>query len=128
MASVFISHRGDDTAPALRLAKELRLAGHAVWIDEWTINVGDSIVAKINEGLTGATYVVLCYSSSGVSTPWITREWMSTLARQLSGIDVKILPVMIGGGEAPAILADIKYADLTRDWSDGVAALKAAIR
>ena len=32
------------------------------------------------------------------------------------------------GGEPPAMLADLKYADLVRDWSAGVAELLRAIR
>ena len=102
---------------------------HQVWFDEWNIGLGDSIVQKMNEGLTGATYVVLCYSGEGVDAPWIGREWMSALARQLEGRGVKILPVLlIGGGEPPAILYDLKYADLVRDWNSGVAELLRAVR
>ena len=52
---------------------------------------------------------------------------MSTLARQLSGCSVKILPVLLSGGAAPAILADIQYADLVTDWDRGVGALLRAI-
>jgi hypothetical protein len=56
------------------------------------------------------------------------REWMSALARQLNGRGVKVLPVRLTGGESPAILEDIKHADLVADWSSGVAELLAAIR
>ena len=82
----------------------------------------------MNEGLEGAAYLVLCYSSDGVMAPWISREWMSALARQLDGCHVKILPVLLTGGSPPAILADIKYADLVRDWDRGVKQLLRAIR
>ncbi len=129
MANVFVSHRRSDTAEAERLATELRNAGHQVWFDEWNIGLGDSIVQRMNEGLTGATYVVLCYSGAGVDAPWIGREWMSALARQLEGRGVKILPVLLtGGGESPAILADLRYADLVKDWNKGVAELLRAVR
>jgi hypothetical protein len=53
---------------------------------------------------------------------------MSALARQLEGHNVRILPVRLTGGGPPAILADIKYADLVRDWDKGVAELLAATR
>jgi hypothetical protein len=58
----------------------------------------------------------------------MSREWMSALARQLGGAGVIVLPVRLTGGSPPAILADIKYADLTADWDGGVHALCAAIR
>ncbi len=128
MPNVFVSHRGGDTQEAERLADEIRNAGHQVWLDVWEIDVGDSIVERINAGLEGATYLVLCYSSSGVTSPWMSREWMSALARQLNGYGVKVLPVLLTGGEPPAILADVKYADLVADWAQGVSELLQAIR
>jgi hypothetical protein len=128
MANVFISHRGIDKAAATRLAEAIRLAQHNVWLDEWEIQIGDSIIARINDGLEGANYVVVCYSDSGVSPPWMGREWQSALARQLQGHNVKLLPVRLTGGDPPAILADVRYADMTSDWEDGLNRLLKAIR
>ncbi|MGH3931690.1 MAG: toll/interleukin-1 receptor domain-containing protein [Pseudonocardiaceae bacterium] len=65
MASVFISHRGVDQDAAERLAKELRKRGHVVWLDTWKINLGDSIIEQINDGLSASSYLVLCYSDAG---------------------------------------------------------------
>jgi len=127
MATVFVSHRKLDSAAAERLAKDLRDRGHAVWVDTWKINVGHSIVEQIDEGLSSVSYLVLCYSDAGVISPWMSREWMSALARQLDGANVRLLPVRLTGGSPPAILADIKYADLAASWSTGLDALCAAI-
>jgi hypothetical protein len=127
MANVFISHRKVNRDDAERLAQEIQSAGHQVWFDEWNIVTGDSIVARINEGLIGANYLVVCFSSAGDS-PWTEREWMPTLARQLSGHGVKVLPALLAGGASPAILADLKYADLVTTWAKGVSELLRAIR
>jgi len=127
MANCFLCHRKPDAVLVERLADELRNAGHLVWFDEWAIGVGDSIVARIDEGLTGTAYLILCYSAAGPSD-WTDREWQSSLHRQLSGQAVKVLPARISGGGPPAILADIKYADLVTDWAKGVADLLKAIR
>lgn len=128
MANVFISHRVADLAPAERLAEDIERAGHKVWLDEWIIDIGDSIVQRIDEGLSGSSYLVLCYSEAGVRSPWISREWMSALHRQLEGHDVRILPAMLTGDDAPAILADIRAADLRTDWDAGLARLLKSIR
>ena len=45
---------------------------------------------------------------------------MSTLARQLRGENVKLLPVWLSGGTIPSILADRKFADLVSDWDNGI--------
>ena len=129
MAHIFISHRRADAIQAERLAKDVAKAGHRVWLDDWDINIGDSIVGRMQEGLESSAYLVLCYSSAGVMAPWISREWMSALARQMNGCNVRVLPVILTtGGSPPAILSDIQYADLTADWHVGLEALLKGIR
>ncbi|MGV9248223.1 toll/interleukin-1 receptor domain-containing protein [Streptomyces sp. NPDC003710] len=128
MAEVFISHRGADKVVATKLADELRDRGHTVWLDVWKINVGDSIVGKIDEGLSTASHLVMCYSEDTSTAPWMDREWMSYLAQQLNGASVRLLPARLTGGKPPAILADIQYADLVKDWQSGIDALDRALR
>jgi hypothetical protein len=128
MANVFISHRIADSQHAEQLSLEIKSAGHRVWLDTWEINLGDSIIEKMNEGLAGATYVVLCCSSSGATSPWMGREWMSALARQLGGEEVRVIPVVLTGGDTPVLLRDIRHANLVKDWSVGVAELLRAIK
>jgi hypothetical protein len=123
MANVFLSHRDSDTGIAGRLATEIQAAGHKVWFDAWDIALGDSIVERINEGLEGANYLVICYSAAGIASPWISREWMSALANQLNGVKIKLLPVVLTGGVPPFILSDVAYADLSKDWAGGVSRL-----
>ncbi len=127
MADVFIAHKGSDAKSSETLAKAIRDAGYEVWLDTWEIALGDSIVGKMNEGLTKLKFLILCFSSDGVEAPWISREWMSTLARQLDGHSVKILPVRLSGGNPPAILADLRYADLVADWDKGLGEILSAL-
>ncbi len=113
---------------ATRLAEDLKDLGvHQIWLDEWEINLGDSIIYRINQGLSGASYLVMCLSDSGIDSPWMSREWMSSLAVQLSSSKIKILPAKINGGSLPFIMADIKFADLTIDWNLGVRQIFKAI-
>jgi hypothetical protein len=128
MSNVFISHRRADAQAAEKLAHEIKKAGHHVWLDDWEINVGDSILGRMQEGLQAACYLVLCYSDQGVTAPWISREWMSALATQMNTASVKVLPVVLTGGGPPAILSDIKYANLTANWQAGVEEILRAIR
>jgi hypothetical protein len=127
MPNVFISHRSADLDLAKKLAAELALCGNDVWLDDEQILPGDSIVGKVQAGLIKPGYFILCLSEHGPSY-WTDREWMSALARQLSGADVTLMPVFLTGGKIPGILADIKTVDLTKDWDDGVALLCRAIR
>jgi hypothetical protein len=126
-ATVFISHRDKDSDLAERLAAQLKQAGFEVWLDKWDIRVGDSIIRKINDGLENARYLILCYSEAGVLSPWMSREWMSALAQQLEGYGLRLLPIRLSGGKPPAIIADIKYADLVKDWDRGMEELLMAM-
>jgi TIR domain len=123
MATVFISHRGADQVVAQRLAAAVRDRGHQVWLDAWEIQVGDSIIGQINAGLHNSEFLLLCCSDVPSASPWMNREWMSALARQLDGANVQILPVRLTGGTPPTILTDLKFADLVADWQLGVDAI-----
>ena len=127
VANIFISHRSDDAVQAEKLGDSLRSAGHDVILDTWGLQIGDSILEWMDKHLETSRYVVVCYSSTGRGA-WMDREWMSSLARQLSGEKVKLLPVLLTGGTPPAILADIKYANLVKDWDSGVTELLKAIK
>ena len=51
---VFLSHSAKDKAVVRPLAERLRKDGLKVWFDEWVLKPGDSIPAKVEEGLEGS--------------------------------------------------------------------------
>ena len=55
---------------AVRLKKD----GVKVWLDEWEINPGDSIPAKIEEGLERSRVLVLCMSANAFGSDWAQLE------------------------------------------------------
>ena len=60
---VFLSHSSKDKDIVRPLAERLRADGLRVWFDEWILKPGDSIPAKIEEGLERSRGLVLCMSS-----------------------------------------------------------------
>lgn len=60
---VFLSRGAKDKAVARPLAERLRGEGLRVWFDEWVLRPGDSIPAKIEEGLERSCVPVLCLST-----------------------------------------------------------------
>ena len=71
---VFLSHSGKDKPVVRPLAERLRADGLKVWFDEWEIKPGDSIPAKIEEGLEHSRVLVLCMSANAFGSDWARVE------------------------------------------------------
>lgn len=56
---VFLSHNQADKSRVRQLAEHLRDAGLRVWFDEWTIQAGDIITLKVDEGLEQSRVLLL---------------------------------------------------------------------
>jgi hypothetical protein len=127
-AKLFICHASEDKPTARRLAQFLHNHGLGVWFDEMEIQVGDSIVQKVNDGLSGATHLALLLSPSSVSKPWVQREMSSALMRQLADRSIRLVPLLIASCTIPPILADLKYADCSTDEELGFRSVLQSIR
>lgn len=71
---VFLSHSAKDKGVVRVLAERLRADGLRVWLDEWAIKPGDSIPAKIEEGLENSRVLVLCMSAQAFGSEWAQLE------------------------------------------------------
>ena len=71
---VFLSHSAKDKAVVRAVAERLRKDGLRVWFDEWEIKPGDSIPAKIEEGLEHSRVLVLCMSANAFGSDWAQLE------------------------------------------------------
>ncbi|MDS4070064.1 MAG: toll/interleukin-1 receptor domain-containing protein [Candidatus Competibacter sp.] len=71
---LFLSHSSKDKAVVRPLAERLRKDGLKVWFDEWEVKPGDSIPAKIEEGLEHSRVLVLCMSAHAFGSDWAQLE------------------------------------------------------
>lgn len=124
---LFICHASEDKKFAHELASYLINTGAEVWLDQWEIRVGDSIVEKINSALTAASHLVLILSSHSVKKPWVKREFSSALMRQLASNSIKVIPVRIDDCEVPIILSDVRYADCRDSKENGFNEIRRAL-
>jgi hypothetical protein len=115
----FICHASEDKPFVDLLTKPLdeQAVGH--WYDKREIKVGDSIVEKINDGLSDATHLIVVLSGASVDKSWVKREMSSSLIRQLGSRSIKLLPLLREDCTIPPLLADIKYADFRKDFDQG---------
>lgn len=113
MSKVFLSHSHADKTFARRLAADLRSAGHTIWIDEAEINIGDSLVERIREGLDQVDFVAAVISSASASSPWVTRELDIAANREMRERRVVVLPLLIEKAPLPGFLEGKFYGDFT---------------
>src|SRR5882724_11347482 len=71
---VFLSHSSEDRAAVRSVAERLRADGLRVWLDDWQIRPGDSIPAKIEDGLEHSRVLVLCMSAQAFGSDWALLE------------------------------------------------------
>jgi hypothetical protein len=116
---VFLCHSSADKGWVRMVHDDLTNLGVRCWLDENKIRVGESIVAKIDEALGSSKTMIAFLSKRSVQSMWAKKEWQSFLSRQLSGGELRILPVVLEECEIPSILSDIKYADFRESYYDG---------
>jgi hypothetical protein len=92
---------------------DLRKAGHAVWIDEAEIDIGDSLIAKIRDGLDRVDFVAAILSSSSIKSSWVTQELDIASNREIEEKRVVVLPLMLEPVPLPGFLKGKFYGDFT---------------
>lgn len=89
----FISHASEDKDEFVRpLAQALAKSGLAVWYDEFTLTVGDSLRRKIDEGIASSRFGIVVLSPSFFAKRWPQEELDGLYSREVAGVKV-ILPV-----------------------------------
>jgi len=86
---VFLSHASDDKETvAMPLAQALVRSGVRVWLDSFEIRLGDSIRAKIDEGLALSRFGVAILSEIFFHKLWTGREigWPIRKGRHFAGL------------------------------------------
>lgn len=89
----FICHASEDKHDVVEpLAAELERLGCSVWLDQWTLSIGDSLSEKIDHGLERSKYGVVVLSKSFFAKKWTKRELSGLVQKEVAGEKV-ILPV-----------------------------------
>ena len=122
---LFRSHQDADFVG--ELAARLVEADARVWVDTWEINVGDSLIDRIQEAIQDAGALLVVLSRASVESEWCRRELNAGLMRELEEKRVVILPVLREDCTIPVFLREKKYADFRRDFDEGFHDLLAAI-
>lgn len=113
MNSIFLSHTSIDKPFVRKLASDLRNSGHTVWIDEAEINIGDSLIKKIREGLDAVDYVAVVLSKASIESEWVQKELEIASNREIEEKRVLVLPLIIENVEMPGFLKGKLYGNFS---------------
>lgn len=113
MSSVFLSHNSKDKPWVRALAERLMADDVVVWLDEAEINIGDSLIDKIAEGIKEMKFVAAIISNNSVESSWVQKEISIAMSKEVAGRKVTVLPLVIDDCELPSSLSDKLYADFT---------------
>jgi len=111
----FISYSHKDKTFADTLARNLVWLRHHIRMDRWELNVGDSLIDKIQTPLTGSSAILAILSKNSVETGWVKKEINAGLIRELDEKHSLLMPCVIDDCEIPLFLREKRYADFRSD-------------
>src|SRR5271166_6487086 len=106
---VFLSHSSKDKAVVRAVAERLRADGLRVWLDDWEIRPGDSIPAKIEEGLEHSRVLVLCMSAQAFGSDWTQLEAGTFRFRDPLNKERRFIPLRLDEAPIKGSLAQFLY-------------------
>lgn len=110
---VFICHASEDKDDCVRpLAGFLRSKHLAVWYDEFSLNVGDSLRESIDRGLANSRFGIVVLSPHFFAKRWAQRELNGLVSREIAEDRRLVLPVWHGIGPTEILRHSPPLADV----------------
>jgi hypothetical protein len=116
---VFLSHSSKDKSIVREIAERLRQDGLKVWFDEWEIKPGDSIPARIEEGLEHSRIMVLCMSVNAFGSDWAQLESGIFRFRDPLNKERRFIPLRLDDTPIKGTLAQFSYLTWRPKGSEG---------
>lgn len=120
---IFLSHNSKDKQIVEPIAVKLAsvFGQDNVFYDSWSIQPGDGIIDKMNEGLANCRYFFYFVSANSLTSGMVKMEWQNALVRAAQNM-IRFVPVRLDQSSLPSIMMQTVYIDL---FSNG---LEVAVR
>jgi hypothetical protein len=117
---VFLSHGHEDKAAFVYpLVKSLNNYSVSYWLDEVEIGWGDSIIGRINEGLSSSHFVLVLLTDAFLRKKWTIAELETALSAEISSHKITVLPIMATESENIFKLFPLLRRKLFLNWLEG---------
>ena len=90
-------------------------AGFSVFLDDWSINIGERIFEKISTGLCESKALIMIISKDYLKSVCCTDEWGAFYGKALHDKSCVIYPLIIDDSAPPALISQIKYLRFNGD-------------
>src|SRR5271165_1605529 len=120
---IFISHSSRDKPAALHLAKTLNFCAIDVWLDDWELEVGQSLTDEIAKAMDESRFIAILITENYNKTVWTKTEYKKALAREQKEQRTVMLPLIVGEAKIPDFLEDKIYIDLRKEYFSGIVKL-----
>lgn len=106
MPRVFLCHCSKDKPAVRAIATRLRNAGVDVWLDEFELLAGQSLVGTIGKAIDSSDFVVVVLSEHALKSKWVATELGSAQHRELETGDTVVIPLLLADLKPPSLLRD----------------------
>lgn len=115
---IFISHNSKDKPIVEQIAIKLAavFGQDKIFYDSWSIQPGDGIIDKMNEGLSNCKYFFYFVSANSLTSAMVKMEWQNALFIAAQNV-IKFIPVRLDQSVLPPIMMQTLYIDL---FSNGI--------
>ena len=80
--NIFISHSSRDNPAALLLASTLNFCAIDVWLDDWELEVGQSLTDEIARAMNDSRFIAILITANYNKTVWTKTEYKKALSRE----------------------------------------------
>jgi hypothetical protein len=115
---IFLSYNHNDKIIIEPIAERLAdiFGRDNVFYDSWSIQPGDGIIDRMNEGLQNATHFFFFVSGNSINSKMVKMEWQNAIFKSSKG-NCKVIPIRLDETSMPPILAQSLYIDM---YSNGL--------
>jgi len=110
---IFISYTHKDKPIVDAIAQRLStvFGRENIFYDSWSIQPGDGIIDKMDEGLRNCKFFFFFVSKNSLMSKMVKLEWQNAIIKATKG-DVRIIPVKLDDCMMPDILLQTLYIDI----------------
>lgn len=116
---IFLSynHKDKEVVETVALKLETLFGRNNIFFDAWSIQPGEGIIDKMNEGLTNMDYFFFFVSRNSLESNMVKLEWQNAIFKSSNG-KCRFVPIKIDDCVMPQILMQNLYIDFYNNGID----------